>query len=202
MRYMSGDVLQTFLDVVSLEQRGRDVGQQRGLELAPCRVGGAPARTCGELADDHGGHDIDSEREPVRRVAERERVLRWKEEKIEREHRGDRYADREHHPEDDRDRQAGEEVENTEAEYWNESTDGEDRSRDDRDGAHADDRACEPSALSSHEKQDTAKAACASPLSRDPPTGVRPRSIRTPPDSVPDGRFAKTGVRPRAFRTR
>ena len=101
---VSGDVLQTFLDVVGLEQRGRDVGQQRGLELAPCRVGRAPTRACGELADDDGGDDIDGEREPVRRVAQRECVLRREEEKIECEHRGDRYADRERHPKHNRGR--------------------------------------------------------------------------------------------------
>ncbi len=85
-RSRGGDVLQPVLDVLRLEQDPRDVREERRLALPLLGLRRSPSRTSRELADDDGRDEIDAQREPVLRVAQRERVHRRQEEEVEGEH--------------------------------------------------------------------------------------------------------------------
>ena len=78
------------LDRRAAEQVLRDLGEERRLALALLGFLRAAPRPRGELADDHGRQRVRQQREPVRRVAQRERVHRRQEEEVEREHARDR----------------------------------------------------------------------------------------------------------------
>ncbi len=66
-RRAGGDLVELAAHAAALEQRLRDLREQP-------RLGGAPPRARRELTHDGGGHDVHDEREPVARIADRERV--------------------------------------------------------------------------------------------------------------------------------
>ena len=84
---LGSDLLELGADTAVLDERGRDLGEQR-------RFACSPPRARRQLADHHGCDDEHEQREPVPRVRERERVQRRQEEEVEREHRRDRHRDR------------------------------------------------------------------------------------------------------------
>ena len=110
------------------------------LRRRACRVGRrdrAPPRNGSELADDHGGHEVDGQRDPVLRVRERERVQRREEEEVEREHARDRHGERVGEPVEDGDGQHREQVEPAEAEDRGDLAEPVDRCGDDGHGRRA-----------------------------------------------------------------
>jgi hypothetical protein len=129
--------------VLALEERSRDAGEERGLERAPLRFGLARARSRGERAHDERRHEVDSERDPVLSVTEPECVRGRQEEPVEREHARDRDEEPVREPEEDRDRQHGEDVEHAQAEHGRERVEGEDRPSDDRNRGGAGEQRCD-----------------------------------------------------------
>ncbi len=108
VRGLRGDTLELAGDVAALQQRARDLREER-------RLGRPTARACRELADHHRGDDEHAEREPVAGVLQRERVRRRQEVEVEGEHARDGDGDRQREAPEDRDGQHGEEVEHGQA---------------------------------------------------------------------------------------
>ena len=117
-----------------LEQRGRDLRQER-------RLLGSPARTGGELGDDDRDDEVDGERDPVLAVAQRKRVDRGQEEKVEDELARDRDGDRVEQAPEDGDRQHREDVKGAQAEHGRHGPKGVDSARDESDRRDAEERA-------------------------------------------------------------
>ena len=130
------DRLQLVPEVATAEQVGRDVREQLGLVLSLPGLAGPPAGSVGEHADHDGDRQVRGQREPVRPVRERERVLGRQVEPVEREHARDRHRNGVAQPPENGDDDDGEDVEDAEAEDGDERLEELDRGRDDDE--HAD----------------------------------------------------------------
>jgi hypothetical protein len=104
------DPLQLGAHLPALEQRGCNLRKQR-------RLARLPPRTSRQFADHNRCHQEHSQREPVARIRQRERVQRRQKEEVERRHARDRDGNRVGQTPHDRHRQNGEDVEHAEAEH-------------------------------------------------------------------------------------
>ena len=134
------DGLEARLDLDALEQERGDVSRQRRFSAALLGLLRAPASASRQPAHADRSDEVHGERDPVLGVGEAQRVRRWQEQPVEREHAHDRHRDRERQAPDRRHRQNGEEVENAETENRRHGLEGEDGRAGERDRAEAEQR--------------------------------------------------------------